>query len=66
MLRLLAVAMAAAGLSVGISQAAVAQLACAGTAAPAVIRAEGLAERVGDIVLTCQSNTPNASINPMK
>ena len=38
------------------------QLNCTATAVPALIRSEGITERVGDIVLTCNGGQPAASV----
>lgn len=35
---------------------------CIATAVPALVRAEGLAERVGDILLNCSGGTPNGIV----
>jgi len=37
-------------------------LVCSATAVPPIIHSEGLAERMGDIVLTCSGGTPGAAI----
>jgi hypothetical protein len=53
--------LAAASIGSGVAQAQTGLLTCAATAVPPVVRAEGIAELVGDIVLVCQgTNAPTA------
>lgn len=51
-------------LSLAVSTVAIAQpvLTCVASAVPQVIAAEGVTERVGDIVLNCSGGNPNAQI----
>lgn len=43
-------------------QAAVASLICQSTAVQALVRTEGLTERVGEMVFTCNGNIPNGDV----
>lgn len=49
-------------LAVGLANAQAATVLCVSSAAPALVRAEGVTERLGDIVLNC-SGTPGASVS---
>ncbi|HVX67598.1 MAG TPA: hypothetical protein VHA11_13385 [Bryobacteraceae bacterium] len=51
-----------AGLLAGAQAAEAASLNCVPSAAPLMVRTEGLTERVGDIVLNCTEGTPNATV----
>ena len=46
-----------------VSQAAAASLSCINSAVPTVIRTEGLAERLGDIVLNCSQGAPAGTVS---
>ena len=58
-LRLLGVMLAAAGAAWGQSAAGVN---CRAAAVPAIVRVEGLSERVGDMVLNCTGGAPGATL----
>ncbi len=53
--------LSAAGISTVLAQAAT--VSCAPASSPVVIRAEGITERIGDIVLHCSTVSPDAAVN---